>query len=103
MKTVFAVLFVGAYGYAQTCPVPAPVAVPVPDRVVVILPPDGGVTRLSDGGTTAGCAVFATGTTGSNPNPNIYALTGAAKCATAAAIGQQAFANDNGWADGGVP
>lgn len=104
MKTTIAILTliaINAYADGNSCIVPAPVAVPVATRVIVILPPDGGFTVLSDGGTTTGCAISATGT-GGTAAPGVYSI-GNAKCATASSMGQQAFANDNGWADGGAP
>lgn len=105
MKTIIVILTLAAsttLADGNSCSIPAPAAPPTAERVVVILPPDGGSTRLSDGGTTTGCAVFATGSGGTNLSPGIYSI-GNVKCATAASMGQQAFANDNGWADGGAP
>lgn len=104
MKTIIAIIALTsalAHADGNSCIVPAPTAVPTADRVLVLLPKDGGVINLSDGGTTTGCAISAYGT-GGTATPGVYSI-GNVKCATAASMGQQAFANDNGWADGGAP
>lgn len=85
------VLFGGAYAYAQTCIVPAPLRPPTPRVLYVTLPIDGG---------TVGCLVSAPVPGGGQTND--YPI-GNGKCAQAVAMAKQAAANDNGWSDGGTP
>lgn len=97
MKHKFTAVFLlgflasGAYSLAQTRIVPAPSAPPIPSRLVISLPSDGG-TR----GCTATAQVQGGGAAQDYPIGN-------AKCATAVGIAKQAAANDNGWNDGGAP
>ena len=81
-----------AVAVAQNCVVPAPPSPPVPHRIYVDLPIDGG---------SQGCRVSAV-VPGSRAEVGSYLINNA-KCAQAVAMAKQAAANDNGWNDGGTP
>lgn len=85
-------LLVSALVSAQTCPVPAPSVIPHADSVTVFLPPDGG---------SQGCTMIAA-CNGCQGRQSVSPV-GNGKCTTVRAMGDQQVANDNGWADGGVP
>lgn len=92
MKYVLSAAFlVASLAVAQTCIVPAPPTAPVPHKLIVELPPDGG---------TQGCTITSLVYNGAAPGS--YAVSNA-KCAQAVAMAKQAAANDNGWNDGGNP
>jgi hypothetical protein len=93
MKLVMtAIVLSAAIAVAQTCLVPAPIAPPRANQIVINLPVDGG---------TIGCTGYAVTTTGGG-SPNSYPV-GNAKCSTARQMADQMVANDNGWNDGGAP
>lgn len=86
-------LLFARYALAQSsCIVPTPPAPPIPRRLIVDLPSDGG---------TVGCTIVAV-VPGSKADANSYAISNS-KCAQSVAIAKQAAAIDNGWDDGGTP